>query len=92
MNFRITKENRNNRMVPINSILEVAIKVLGIEKQFAIETLRKTWPQIVGNLAKVSLPEKIEHGMIFITVKHPAIAYLRDIIFCVLGGLLALII
>lgn len=74
MNFRITKENRINRTVKINSILDSVIKAWGIEKQFAIETLRKTWPQIAGNLAKVSLPEKIEHGMVFITVKHPTIA------------------
>lgn len=74
MSFRIGKEPRNNRVTKVNSILEGIVKAFGLEKQFTIETLRQSWPEIAGHLAGSSRPEKIEHGMIYILVKHPAIA------------------
>ena len=71
MNFKFTKE-RKKKMLSIDEILPSIIQEYGLEGTFLLERIKEGWVNIIGDLmAAHSIPERISHDTLYISVDHP---------------------
>jgi len=69
-----SSRSRKSHLVPISSVLRDSQKKT--QAAFAISSLRKQWPQIVGEmLAKQTKPKKIDRNILWVTVQNGALNY-----------------
>jgi hypothetical protein len=74
MKFRIGIRTRMGAMQTIGDVINGMIDEYGLNDDFSIDYIRKSWTTVAGDLAVYSRPERIEDGILTVSSSHPAVS------------------